>query len=158
MPLLQPSPPPPAPNALSFPTTRSKPLHLWDLKPSSPAPPATLPPSRTRFHQKQAPTSLKTPPCPHLILDDTIQLMKQCISFHSCQILSPSETGFIDSAHRLSNITLLTLIATLHLQGHSPTCILDENAQPAIRAIGVSHTACKYEFRHNIRNHSWSVF
>ena len=35
------------------------------------------------------------------------------ISFHSCQILSPSETGFIFSAHRLPNITLLTLIATL---------------------------------------------
>ena len=27
-----------------------------------------------------------------------------------------------------------------------------------IRAIGVSHTACKYEFRKNIRSHSWSVF
>ena len=35
-----------------------------------------------------------------------------CISFHSCQILSPSETGFMVSAHRLPN-TLLTLIATL---------------------------------------------
>ena len=27
-----------------------------------------------------------------------------------------------------------------------------------IRAIGVSHTACKDEFRQNIRSHSWSVF
>ena len=34
----------------------------------------------------------------------------------SCQILSPSETGFIVSAHRLTNITLLTLmIATLYV-------------------------------------------
>ena len=30
-----------------------------------------------------------------------------------CQILSPSKTGFIVSAHRLIYITLLTLIATL---------------------------------------------
>ena len=29
---------------------------------------------------------------------------------------------------------------------------------PVIRAIGVSHTACKDEFRRNIRSHSWSVF
>ena len=29
------------------------------------------------------------------------------------QILSPSETGFIVSAHRLTKITLLTLIAAL---------------------------------------------
>ena len=36
-----------------------------------------------------------------------------CISFHSCQILSPSETGFVVPAHRLLNITLLTLVATL---------------------------------------------
>ena len=42
-----------------------------------------------------------------------IHLINGCISFHSCQILSPSETGFIVSAHRLPNITLLTLIATL---------------------------------------------
>ena len=31
----------------------------------------------------------------------------------SCQILSPSETGFIVSAHRLTKIILMTLIATL---------------------------------------------
>ena len=35
------------------------------------------------------------------------------ISLHRCQILSPSETGFIVSAHRLTKIILLTLIATL---------------------------------------------
>ena len=27
-----------------------------------------------------------------------------------------------------------------------------------IRAIGVSHTACKEEFRQNIGSHSWSVY
>ena len=43
-----------------------------------------------------------------------IHLINGCISFHSCQISSPAETGFfIVSAHRLTNITLLTLIATL---------------------------------------------
>ena len=40
-----------------------------------------------------------------------------------------------------------------------PTYILNnEDTQPAIRAIGVSHTACKDEFRQNLRSHSWSVF
>ena len=29
---------------------------------------------------------------------------------------------------------------------------------PLLRAIGVSHTACKDEFRQNIQSHSWSVF
>ena len=42
-----------------------------------------------------------------------IHLIKGYISLHSCQILSSSETGFIVSAHRLTKITLLTLIATL---------------------------------------------
>ena len=27
-----------------------------------------------------------------------------------------------------------------------------------MRAIGVSHTACKDEFRRNLRSHSWSAF
>ena len=42
-----------------------------------------------------------------------IHLINGYISLHSCQILSPSETGFIVSEHRLTKITLLTLIATL---------------------------------------------
>ena len=42
-----------------------------------------------------------------------IHLINGYISLHSCQILSPSETAFIVSAQRLTNITLLTLIATL---------------------------------------------
>ena len=58
--------------------------------------------------------------------------------FHSCHILSPSETGFIGSAHRLTDITLLTLIATLYLQGESLTCILNKDTQPVMRTIGVS--------------------
>ena len=43
----------------------------------------------------------------------SIHLINGCIFLHSCQFLSPSDTGFIVSAHRLTNITLLTLIATL---------------------------------------------
>ena len=39
-----------------------------------------------------------------------------------------------------------------------PTYILVEDTQPVVRAIGVSHTACKDEFRQNLRSHSWSVF
>ena len=39
-----------------------------------------------------------------------------------------------------------------------PIYILNEDTQPVIRAIGVSHTACKDEFRQNIRSHSWSVY
>ena len=35
---------------------------------------------------------------------------------------------------------------------------IDDDTQPVIRAIGVSHTACKDEFRRNPRSHSWSVF
>ena len=38
------------------------------------------------------------------------------------------------------------------------TYILNEDTQPVIRAIVVSHTACKYEFRQSIRSHRWSVF
>ena len=37
--------------------------------------------------------------------------------FHSCQILSPSETSFIVSAHRLTSITLLTLILHCSCKG-----------------------------------------
>ena len=63
--------------------------------------------------------------------------------------------GFTVSAHRLNNVTLLTLIATLSVvEGESPSYILNEDTQPVIRAIGVSHTACKDEFRLNIRSHS----
>ena len=40
----------------------------------------------------------------------------------------------------------------------SPTYILNEDTQLVMRAIGVSHTACKDEFRRNLRSHSWSVF
>ena len=74
-----------------------------------------LPPSRLPFDQNQALTSFKTPPSPHRIFDfqDSLDKLMHFLP-HSCQILSPSETGYIVFAHRLPNIiTLLTLIATL---------------------------------------------
>ena len=36
--------------------------------------------------------------------------------------------------------------------------ILNEDTQLVMRAIEVSHTACKDEFRRNLRSHCWSVF
>ena len=73
--------------------------------------------------------------------------------------MSPSKTGLIVSAHRLTNITLLALIATLQFQREFPTYVLDKDTRPVIiRAIGVSHTACEDEFRQNLRFYSWSVF
>ena len=47
--------------------------------------------------------------------------------------------------------------STLYFQGESPTYILNEDTHPVIRAIGVSHTACKDVFRRNLRSHSWSA-
>ena len=37
-------------------------------------------------------------------------------------------------------------------KGESPTYILNEDTHPVIRAIGVSHTSCKYKFRQNLRS------
>ena len=48
-----------------------------------------------------------------------------------------------------------TRIYYIWMGGESPTY---KDTQPVIRAIGVSHTACKYEFRRNLRPRSWSVF
>ena len=73
-----------------------------------PPPPPPLP-----LDQTQAPTPLKTPPSPPGYTTYRIHLINWCISFHSCQILSPSKTGFTVPAHRLTNINLLTLLATL---------------------------------------------
>ena len=42
----------------------------------------------------------------------------------------------------------------MELQRESPTYILNEDKQPVMRAIGVSHTACKDEFRQHFRSHS----
>ena len=43
-----------------------------------------------------------------------MKLTNWCFSFHSCQVVSRSKTGFRVSAHRLTNITLLAVVqATL---------------------------------------------
>ena len=47
------------------------------------------------------------------------------------------------SAHRLTNITLLTVVSYTVNQGESPTYNLNEDTHPVIRAIGVSPTAWK---------------
>ena len=36
--------------------------------------------------------------------------------------------------------------------------LLDETVYAYICAIGVSHTACKHEFRRKLQSHSWIVF
>ena len=131
--------------------------HRLSCPPPSPFP-FSPPPTPLPFDQNQAsrPSKLRSP----LTGFSTyrIHLINGCISFHRCHILSRSETGLKVSAQRLTNITLMTLIATQQLQGESPTYILNEHTQPVIRAIGVSHTGCKYEFRQNIRPHRSSVF
>ena len=56
-------------------------------------------------------------------------MINWCFSLHhSCEVLSPSKTGYIISAHRLTNIILLPLIqATLNSQGESPSNVLINN-------------------------------
>ena len=70
-------------------------------------------PRHTHFWSKSGPHVLKKlrPPIT-TFSTHSIHLINGRISFHSWQILSPSKTGFIASAHRSPNITLLTLIAT----------------------------------------------
>ena len=53
-------------------------------------------------------TMMIYPPSRYYLQDS----LHQCISFHSCQILPPSQTSFIVFADRLTNLTLLTVIAT----------------------------------------------
>ena len=79
-------------------------------------PPPPLPPplqSRSLLIKTRPPRPSKLRPALTGYSTYRIQLINGYISLHSCQILPPSETGFIVSAHRLTNITLLTLIATL---------------------------------------------
>ena len=72
-------------------------------------PPAPLP-----LVQTQAPTPLKTPPSPHWLYDlqDTLDKLMHFLPQLSGFV--PSKTGFTVSAHKLTNIILLTLVqATL---------------------------------------------
>ena len=67
------------------------------------------------YRSKSGPTSLKTPPSPHRMFDLQDSLDKRMHFLPQLSDFAPSETGFIVSAHRLPNITLLTLIATLYV-------------------------------------------
>ena len=44
---------------------------------------------------------------------------------------------------------------TVVLRGVADLYVVDEDTQPVIRAIGVSHTACEDEFRRSLGSHSW---
>ena len=61
-------------------------------------------------------------------------------------------TKIFSKIHKNATTTLLYYIIRIYIY------ILNEDTQLVIRAIGVSHTACKDEFRRNLRPHSWSVF
>ena len=65
------------------------------------------------FDQNQAPTSLKTPPSPHRLFDIQDSLDKVMHSLPQLLHFARLRNGFIVSAHRLPNITLLLLIVTL---------------------------------------------
>ena len=68
-------------------------------------------------------------------------------------IIVPYKLGYFGYSVFLHNYLFMQI-----MRCESPTYILNEDTQPVMRAIGVSHTACKDEFRRNLRSHSWSVF
>ena len=72
-------------------------LHLCDVIPPPPPPP---------------PKYFKTPPSPHQLVDLQDSINKLMHFLPQLSDFVPLTTSFIVSAHRLTNITLLTLIAT----------------------------------------------
>ena len=72
-------------------------------------PPALPRPTHAFFDQTRPPRHSKLRPPLTGYSTYRIHLINWWISFHSCQVLSPSETGLVVSAHRLPNITLLTM-------------------------------------------------
>ena len=56
----------------------------------------------------------------------------------------PLDAGYTVSVG-ITRLNVLVLL-TLALAGESPTCILHEGTHPVLRAIEVSHAACKAEF------------
>ena len=75
--------------------------------------PARPPPPALSFVQTHAPTTFKTLSSPRRLhdLQDTLDKLMHFLPQLSDFV--PPQNGFIVSAHRLTNITLLTLIATL---------------------------------------------
>ena len=77
-------------------------------------------------------------------LTHIITLIVSCI-LHSTDVwFCPPHAGYTVSVRRTRLYVLVLL--TLVLAGESPTCILHEGTHPVIRAIEVSHAACKAEF------------
>ena len=106
--------------------------------------------------RNQAPTSFKTPPSPHRLFDLQDSHDKLMHFLPQMPDFVPLKNRFCrfrvhsGEHHPVDPGTNYTAVPR-----ESPT---DEGTQPVIRATGVSHTACKYEFRQNIRSHSWGVF
>ena len=75
---------------------------------------------------------------------------------HQSLLLSPGVALAADQLpQKLPRFAKLRLFLLSRFRRHIyfwelPTCILDEDTHPVIRAIGVSHTACKDEFHDEI--------
>ena len=69
------------------------------------------PPPRPPFDQNQAPTYVKTPPSPHRLFDlqDSRDDLMHFLPQLAVRFRPPSKTGFIVSAHILTNITVIRL-------------------------------------------------
>ena len=109
-------------------------FHAQSAHPSA-APPQSPPPATSPPFQPRSLLIKTRPPRPSKLRPPftgystyRIHMINRYISLNCCRILSLSETGFIVSAHRLTNITLLTYIL---------------DTRTVIRAIGVSPTALK---------------
>ena len=96
-------------NRQIYPLERIYSLHAQIARPFPPPPLQ----SRLLLIKTRPPRPSKLPPPLTGYSTYRIHTINGYISLLSCQILSPSKTGFTVSAHRLTNITLLTLIATL---------------------------------------------
>ena len=82
------------------------------------------------------------------------------ISLKGVLLVYNGANAHIDGSKRYSGAnTCRVYIATLSVvPRESTTYDLNEDSQPAIHGIGVSHTDCKEEIRQNLRYHSWREF
>ena len=119
-----------------------------------PPPPRALP-----YVQTHAPTSLKTPPSPHRLYDLQDTLDKLMLFLPQLSEFVPLKNGFYSfraqtGQHHPVDPAGYTVVprgvADLY-----PSC---GHTARNTRDRGVSHTACKDEFRPTLRSHSWSVF
>ena len=95
-------------------------------------------------------------------LQDTLDIngLMHFLPHTAVRFFPPSKTGFVDSANRLINIRSpswpsgKSYLVHCSSKGSRRPNPYWGHTQPVIRAIGVSHTACKDEFRQNLRSHS----